>query len=190
MDDRVCRRCRFYFEEGRYIDVQPPRASRRRSRLNLRIPRWSVYAAAAVPGLAHVVLGQRRRGLCFLVAYIVLMSMGVIFFADFLGQILFGIALSVHAYSILDLTAWKRTESVVVRSFSMLGVVLILFMVFWPIMDHLALVLVYPNEGSGARTFGGFGGIGLGQIVAIGVLFVISIFASLWLRRTLTRNSP
>ena len=126
LKDRVCPRCKYLFDEDRFISVEPPRAAaspspRRASwgagweKIELTLSRFALLAAL-IPGLGHLIRGFRVRAAIYFGLVVGLMLLGVVGFASSGGQILFGLAISIHAFSVFDLTPWKSAPSAMVRA--------------------------------------------------------------------------
>jgi signal peptidase I len=112
------------------VDVHPPRAGRRRKHWRRGFPlhrlsyglrdsllghleRWlgafdlqrpspGVFLRMVVPGWPQVYAGRRRLGWAMLGSYLALLLAGLVFVGTLLGSLLLGLALSVHASSVLD----------------------------------------------------------------------------------------
>ncbi|MBI2901733.1 MAG: hypothetical protein HYY17_16230 [Planctomycetes bacterium] len=190
IDDRVCRRCRYFFEEDRFVDVVPPRSGgpalpREPRPLSPRARTWLVYAAALVPGLGHFLSGNRRRGLFFFGLVAVLATLSVLLFTQLVGRICFGLAVSAHAFSIFDLTPWGRSPELHHRVLAMGAILCGLLVLYQPVLSWLANRFVRPEAVAAGRTFGGVSTPGLGQFAFLAILFIVSVGVSLWLSRRL-----
>jgi hypothetical protein len=135
-EDRVCRKCRYCFEEGRIIEVHPQRASSRPRRGAIVLWQIGIGVAALVPGFGHLLKLQIFRGLCLFAAVGSLQCLSLAFHATLAGQLLFGAAVSAHALSILDVTPWRRSDGPI-RGVAMAGLLAVLMMAYWPLVMHL-----------------------------------------------------
>lgn len=160
LGDRVCRKCRWFFEEGRTLPLEPPRAAdaaaaaavraRRplRERLRERLQElrgdWRAHAAAGiVPGLGHVFAGRGRRGAALAALFGALFCASIPLFASVFGQFLFGFAVAVHAYAIFDLTPWREDPRPLVRVGAVVALVVGLQLAYRPLVSLLERL--FPN---------------------------------------------
>jgi signal peptidase I len=139
------------------IDVHPPRA---RDRRYLRLPfelLWSRISRAAsaaisagfdsprvdcppalviarliIPGWPQLYLGQKIRGWFFLTSYFGLLIAGLLFLGTGFGSIFLGLAVAVHASSVIDLVfvATGTEQARILYCFCYGGLVAIV--VYWP----------------------------------------------------------
>lgn len=197
--ERVCRRCKYFFEEDRYLSIEPPRSGRpvpdpaRRSldfpavaeRLASRA--WVVYTAALIPGLGHMLSGNRKRGWIYCALSIGLMILSILLFSGTAGQILFGLAVSIHAYSIFELTPWSRVAEPLHRIVAMGVLLLGLQLIYWPLMVFLANRLVASRrvERESSGSFPGFSPRWVAVALLVALIFWASRAASRfrWLKR-------
>lgn len=194
IDDRVCRRCRYFFEEDRFVDVVPPRAGgpaipRRPRRMSARTKTRLVYAASLVPGLGHAISGSPRKGAILFGIVAALAAASVAWFTGPVGRICFGLAVSAHAYSIFDLTPWSRSPEARHRAVAMGALLCGLLLLYWPALTFLANRYVRPRAVAEGRPFAGIATPGIEQIVFLVALFAISFWLSLWLSRKLSSRS-
>jgi hypothetical protein len=70
---------------------------------HIPLPEPDVLSRLIVPGWAHIHAGLVIRGQAFLWAYILTLVPGLLFWGTDLGPILFGLAFSVHASSVMDI---------------------------------------------------------------------------------------
>lgn len=158
IEDRICRRCKLLFGEDRFIALTPPRAADRtlldrvgalrvrerlRERLRLRVSDVRILVPASlIPGLGHAISGRPARGLSFLVLVGLLFFLSVRLFSGTSGQALFGLAVSIHAFCILDVTSWGAWPQAVRRGAAMGAVLGVLLFLYWPAVGVLANALV------------------------------------------------
>ncbi|MBI3409524.1 MAG: hypothetical protein HY040_14380 [Planctomycetes bacterium] len=137
------------------LDVEPPRATAWQKRLRRWLPWYSANrfryaardgrAAAAdlldeagfplpepsillrflVPGWAHFFCGQKARGRLFLGAFLGLFGGGILCWGSGLGNFLLGLAVSVHASSVIDIL-FRRPAGIVSRLVAGFAVMLVL----------------------------------------------------------------
>jgi hypothetical protein len=154
MADRICRRCHYFFEEDRVLELRPPRAADRHAarpwakgsafRLwwgerRMRPPRWQTLALAGlVPGLGHVLSHDSRRGVIFFAAVAGGLAASSVMFRSIFGQALFGLAMGAHAYSIWELTPMRTLGSAPVRMAGVIAIQGVLAVLYWPLMTYLA----------------------------------------------------
>lgn len=184
LQDRICSSCRYFFEGGAVIDVEPPRAGRGpagephqqsrhaaalRDAFRRALPRpWMRLALAGlVPGLGHSIGGDRRRGLTYLLAVLGILAVACPLFGFTLGQLLFGIAGAVHAFSIFELTPWKADPDPRRRIAAILVIQMGLGLIYYPLFQALANAMVGV-----ARINRGL--FGLGVWIAIGLAVVVA----------------
>jgi hypothetical protein len=198
LEDIVCRRCKFFFEEGRFIEVTPPRAANpashptRRSGISSflsrcvsRIPRCQglgVNLASLIPGLGHVLIGRCRRGVDFFLLVLVLAALSVILFGQMAGHLVFGLAVSVHAYSIFVLTRWRASPARWKRIAAMMGILALLLGLYWPLIQFLADCFVqrrrmtYEWRSTWGETFAV-------QLLLVALGIAVSIALAFWVGR-------
>ena len=120
------------------VDVYPPRAGRWSKRwrrvapVSFRFQRWQhqvtdaiasrvgtlalprsatgAFARIIVPGWPQIYRGQRTRGRIFLFGYVGTLILGTFFAGTLFGGILLGLAISLHASSVLDVVMGATTE--------------------------------------------------------------------------------
>jgi hypothetical protein len=80
----------------------------------LNLPPAGVLARVVVPGLPYFYLGNAAVGWLVVGVYVPLLLLGVLFFGTFLGSVLLGLAVSVHAGSVIGLLL-RYATSVPVR---------------------------------------------------------------------------
>jgi hypothetical protein len=191
LDDRVCRRCKYVFDEDRFIAVTPPRAadgsvSQRLldQRFGFRLPVWTgnpwvLVLASLIPGLGHILSGRVGRGLIFMAVIVALISLSIQSFSGLGGQMLFGLCVSAHAFCILDLTPWAQSPLPGRRATAMVAILAALLLVYWPLLTFLANVFVPATRVNRDGLFSfPTNAIDPGRLVALGFLFVISLWIS------------
>lgn len=195
LHDRVCRRCKYFFDEDRHIEVIPPRAGpgapaaavRRRIGAALGGARFGgpvAFLAGLIPGLGHLMLDLRMRALLFACGVPLLLGLSVLWFGDTPGQVLFGLAVSLHAYSLYDLTAWSTSPDARVRLGALGGILTVFLLAYWPFMQWLANRFLAPQvTNAGGRPWGGMRGPDPVLITLLVLVAVIVFFASAGLRR-------
>src|SRR5262249_25515180 len=71
--------------------------------IRLPLPGWHILPRLLVPGWAHAYLGQKVRGRVFLGVYLAMLVTGILTWGSLLSSILFGLAFSAHASSVIDI---------------------------------------------------------------------------------------
>jgi hypothetical protein len=196
--DLVCRRCKYVFEEDRFLRVAPRRAAQRpwwekmrdielTKRLpRLRVPPWIKYVAAIVPGAGHILTGRAAKGLILLGLAAMCAMFSLMHFSRTSGQMMFGFAVSVHAFSIFDLTPFRRSHGAVQRAVAM-GLILAATMTaYWPLAIVLSNKYLLPIRLT--RNDQDFvpSPLGPGQLITMGILFALSIAFASWVSRRLS----
>jgi len=155
--ERVCRRCKYFVEEGRFLNLEPMTLSPSREAPKVMTPQnrlrswWqrrpevssrSLYAAAVIPGLAHLIC-RERRGWSYLGGVLALLVGGLMLLPGAMSQMLIGLAAGVHAYSIFTLTPYSQTPVLWVRIIAITLLSLILsFVLYYPLIARFV-----PGEG-------------------------------------------
>ncbi len=192
LEDRVCRRCKYVFDEDRFISVEPLRASSPAPKPRLPrapLPGWAIHVASLVPGLGHVLLGRRIRGAAYFGVVAVLMMLSTVWFTSGSGRLLFGLAVSAHAQSMFELTPWAKSESLRTRLIA-IGVILAgLMFLYWPLLAALADRFVAPGQRELGRRWGGLQDLMFDQVLLLVLLGGASLLLSRWLGRRLSRRS-
>lgn len=195
--DSVCRRCKYVFEEDRFLQLAPPRAKggREPGRFfsqrtgiylgDLRMPRWLPSVASLIPGLGHLMQGRPWAGLLYLVLVGLFGTLSLMFFGQTSGQMFFGMAVSTHATCILETTPWGRSPDVLPRMLAMGAILSGLMFLYWPTAVSLADKFVARQtvqvDGRYFRPIQGGE-----QMLLLAALFVITILVSAWLGRILS----
>jgi len=160
--DRVCRRCKYIVEEGRYLQMaelhvpenDPPRVVRHAFRRGLLrrdffsfdlFRRWRgdstfVYLASLIPGVGHMVCREVRRGVLYCCAVAALVLVGIFTFGG-IGQALIGLAACVHTYSIYELTPQRQMAEAWPRAVCVLLICLVL-----QLLIYVPLSMILFNE--------------------------------------------
>jgi hypothetical protein len=204
--DQVCRRCKYVFDEDRFLALEPPRAKggatpaqffEKRSWNLSWIPwkvdlkPWVAPVASLVPGLGHVLLGRPWLGALYFILVAAFGYWSVTLFSESSGRMLFGIAVSTHATCILDTTPWGRSPALRARMLGMAAVLSGLILLYWPLVVHLANRFVAPVRRDRDAILGTpFAPLGTEQIVMMVVLFVSTILVSAFLGRLLSSKEP
>lgn len=198
--DQVCRRCKYVFDEDRFLELAPPRAAggrgparffAKRRHLpfgDLRSVAWLPPVASLIPGLGHLLQGRPWRGLMYAVLVGLFGALSLEFFSRQSGQMLFGAAVSTHASCILDTTPWGRSP-LKARMTAMAAILGGLLVIYWPLARSLAERFVAGETVDMDRRV--FRPIqGAEQIAILVVLFAASTLVSAWLGRKLSSKEP
>ncbi|HUR38807.1 MAG TPA: hypothetical protein VM222_04915 [Planctomycetota bacterium] len=196
--DQVCRRCKYVFDEDRFLELALPRAGSKSAPkkfftaaagIDLQdfISRpWVPPAASILPGLGHYLQGKRWLALAYFTLVLGLIGLSVSLFSQTSGQMLLGLAVSTHATCILDTTPWGRSREAMPRVLGMAGLLTGLMVLYWPLLDWLARTFVPAGrreyERGGPRVIRG---IGFEQIAVMILLYAVSIAVSTWITRRL-----
>jgi hypothetical protein len=199
LTDQVCRRCKYVFDEDRFLDLKPPqvdegvpaRPYQARSRIDWGITDflsqpWIPPLASVIPGFGHYLQRRRVAALVYFGAVAVLLLLSVMNFSKTTGQMLFGLMVSTHATCILDTTPWGKAPEAWKRLTGMAGLLSILMFLYWPLVTLLANTFVaqqrYRREGILSwnplqqST----------QLIIMAITFALSAAASVWLSKRLT----
>lgn len=149
------------------VDVHPPRARRWRKRVDELMPGtgfrrgwrafagqfggdpsdvlgaspWSLLWRSVVPGWAHFYLGQKVRGRVFLGLFLFFLACGLLQFGTLLGNVLLGLAMSVHASAVLDILQQEQRGDRLGRVVRAVLVLAVLFLLFYlPIVTAVGSV--------------------------------------------------
>jgi hypothetical protein len=199
LSDQVCRRCKYVFDEDRFLELALPRAGSESAlkRFFSASPRiglqgllsspWVPPFASLIPGLGHYLRGKRALAVVYFVLVLGLVGFSVANFSQTSGQMLLGLAVSTHATCILDTTPWGRAREALPRILGMGAILTGLMVLYWPLLDRLARVFVAPGrreyERGGPRIIRG---IGFEQIAVMIILYALSIAVSNWISRRLS----
>ena len=197
--DMVCRRCKYVFDEDRFLNLTPPRAVG-----GLKVPGfftrlswgfltgyqpgpWLPPVASLIPGLGHLIQGRPYWGIAYFLLVVVFGAMSVTNFSETSGQMLFGLAVSTHAGCILDTTPWARSRGLRPRILAMAAILGGLMLLYWPIVVRLANRFVAPERRvDGDRSWRPIEAMSTDQLVIMAVLFVVTVLASAWVGRRLS----
>jgi hypothetical protein len=199
LSDQVCRRCKYVFDEDRYLELALPRAGSDAApkkfftgQPGIRLEGffsspWVPPAASLLPGLGHYLQGRRWLGLAYFVLVLGFVGLSVSNFSQTSGQMLLGLAVSTHATCILDTTPWGRSREATPRILAMAALLTGLMVLYWPLLDRLARTFVPAGrreyERGGPRVIRG---IGFEQIAVMVILYALSIAVSTWISRRLS----
>ena len=201
LSDQVCRRCKYVFDEDRYLELALPRAGSGSAPKKFYTgpagngfqnflsnpPPWVPPAASLIPGLGHYLQGKRWLALVYFTLVLGLVGLSVRFFSQTSGQMLFGLAVSTHATCILDTTPWGKSREAMPRILAMAALLTGLMVLYWPLLDRLAKIFVPAGrreyERGGPRVIRG---IGFEQIAVMVLLYAVSIAVSTWMSRRLS----
>jgi hypothetical protein len=197
--DQVCRRCKYVFDEGRFLELAPPRAAggakaprffTRRSWDFLKGYRpgpWLPPVASLVPGLGHLIQGRPWPGLVYAVLTAIFGWMSVTNFSETSGQMMFGLAVSTHATCILDTTPLGNSPGLRSRMLAMGAILGGLMFLYWPLVVHLANRFVAPERrAADGRLWRPIQAMSADQLVIMAVLFLVTIVISAWFGRRLS----
>jgi len=156
------------------INVHPPRASRAAKRwrrwfptarywgrfrdavagslARIRITGWpthlqtpGVLIRLIVPGWAQCHVGRAQRGRWFFRCYLGLLLTGLLFIGTMLGWVLLGLAVSLHAASVLDIVAADVTNLRKRLIYSGVALVLLATVLYYP-AGHLVGLVASPQR--------------------------------------------
>ena len=111
-------------------------------------------------------------------------------FSNFLGRILFGLAVSAHAYSIYDLTSWSRSSEPRTRAVAIGGILAGMLLLYWPLLSFLANLFVGSVRVQVDNVFGVRPPSVTTQFIFIVIGFALTIWFSAWLGRRLSSRGP
>lgn len=197
--DQVCRRCKYVFDEDRFLELAPPRAAGR-GRVEkffagrswyfleaLRSTPWVPPLASLIPGLGHVIQGRIWLGVLYFGLVALFGWMSVTFFSETYGQMLFGLAVSMHATCILDTTPWARAPELRRRVLAMAAILSGLILLYWPLVMHLSERFVAAQRVEpGGRGWRPIQALSIDQLATMALLFVVTVLVSAWASRRLS----
>lgn len=199
LNDTVCRRCKYVFDEDRFLNVAPPRATRpgappkvfgrRSARLldELRYRPWIPPVASIVPGLGHVIQGRTWLGLLYGILVGLFLTLAITFYGEGYAQVFLGLAVSTHATCILDTTPWGRAREVWPRTVGMVVLMPLVMALYWRLGGRLSqLFTTVEYVPVDRRLPRAFGSSVVNQLVVMAVLFVLSVTVSTWAGRKLS----
>jgi hypothetical protein len=143
------------------INVLPPRAGRWSKRMHrfapitFRLRQWrfqivnamasslgavtlprpapGVFWRMIVPGWPQIHCGQVTRGRVFLYAYLAALIPGMLFTGTLFGSLLLGLAISVHASSVLDVVMSATSDLATRILYSLVCFLALAAMIYWPV---------------------------------------------------------
>jgi len=195
--DQVCRRCRYVFDEDRFLDVAPPRAKGGRKPARFFAERTGIYlgdllsmtwlppVASLIPGLGHLIQKRWWSAGLYFVLVVLSGAMSVRCFSETYGQMFFGLTISTHATCIQDTTPWARSPRMMHRVMSMAAVLVGLVLLYWPLAIALSQRFIVAVQVDRSR-WRPIQALSIDQAAIMGVLFVVSVFFSAWLGRKLS----
>ncbi len=158
--DRICKKCRLFFEENRVVALAPPRRGdapagapgadalrdlaigfklRFQQTRDRAAVAWPILALVGViPGAGHVLHGIRSRGVVWFATVGGLLAVSTVLFGNLVGQVLLGVTVGAHAYSIFELTPWRLDPRASARIVAIVGLQLALMTLWWPLVRLLA----------------------------------------------------
>ena len=198
LSEAICCRCKYVFDQDRFIALEPPRAAKgasprrfleSRLRGSVGIPQWLPPVASVVPGLGHVLQGRPWVGALYFALAALFGWSSFHLFSQTAGQMLFGLLISTHASSVLDTTPWGRSPEtgrrVGARAAALSGAILF----YWPLFESLANRFVKPVGLSGYdRGWRPIQVLSTDQIFLMALLFAASVVFWTWLGRRLSRS--
>jgi hypothetical protein len=105
-------------------------------------PAPGVLWRTVVPGWPQIHCGQVTRGRVFLLSYLAALGLGILFAGTLLGALMFGLALALHASSVLDVVM-EGTRNLSTRIIFSLSCMLVLAVgVYWPVRWLVSQVVV------------------------------------------------
>lgn len=203
MADQVCRRCKYVFDEDRFLSLAPPRVAgggrvvrffEKRSWAfleDLRSRPWVPPVASLIPGLGHGLQGRPWQGILYFVPVTLFGALSVSFFSQTNGQMLFGLAVSTHATCILDTTPWSRSPNLRSRMLAMAAILSGLILMYWPLVIRLSERFVAAQQRDGdRRLWRPIQALSFDQVMIMAIVFFSTIVASAWLGKKLSSKEP
>lgn len=203
LSDQICRRCKYVFDEDRFLELTLPRAASAPAPkkfftggpeigfAQLFSRPWVPPVASLIPGLGHYVQGKRWLGMLYFFLVLLLIALSVVFFSNTYGQMIFGLAVSTHATCILDTTPWGRSPEAKPRILGMAVILSGLMVLYWPLVERLARFMVTSQRRYTERdSWGPPRALGLEQLAVMLVLFALSTAVSTWFSRRLSSREP
>ncbi len=186
--DRICRKCRYFLQESRVIEIEPRRAPPPAVRALTSLKPLVIFPAALIPGGGHLVTGQWIKAGLYFALTVGLLTVSLMGFNQTIGRMLFGLAVSAHAYSIFDLTPWNRTGPPWLRGAIMGGLLLGLMLAYWPFLGWMVETILASEASRGGHRFE-FREITFGQILFMAVTFLITFWVTARMSRKIWDDS-
>jgi len=199
LNDQVCRRCKYVFDEDRYLDLTLPRSgdgaaarpyqvSRTNVRLDDILSRpWVAPLASIIPGLGHYLQKRRVAAAVYFSLVAGLLVLSTLTFSWTVGQMVFGLMVSTHATCILDTTPLAKSPEARPRIVAMPAILLGLLFLYWPLLRLLANTFIVAQRRNADRMFfRPTNSVGLEQGVMMLICFAVSVWLSTWLSRKLS----
>ncbi|MCX7048653.1 MAG: hypothetical protein NTX50_24595 [Candidatus Sumerlaeota bacterium] len=156
LSQRICPHCKYFAEQDRFVEIAPEVAPRRRPpRFLSWLARWRLgrktreekqramapargaFFAEFIPGFGQFLSGRWLRGAIILASVVGLCAIGVLRKGE-LGYMMFGLAASLHAWSILNVSPVKNKNYLAVRTLVIaFSIILLLSFVYRPIAQLL-----------------------------------------------------
>ena len=197
LNDQVCRRCKYVFDEDRFLDLTPPRTEGRGpapiyvgpSRVDHRLTDllsqpWIPPIASLIPGLGHYLQRRPFTAIVYFLLVAGLLILSVINFGKTSGQMLFGLMVSTHATCILDTTPWRQAPEAFKRILGMAVLLAGLMILYWPLLTLLAntfISVAMPRIDHGEVRVARVDYTT--QIIVMSVTFVVAAVASAWISK-------
>lgn len=153
---QYCGRCGARLElASATVDVHPPRAGPWEKRFRRWLSRsWlldrsriavleacgalsiglspALFLRITVPGWPQMTAGRLLAGRIFFWGYLASLLLGLLFAGTFPGGVMLGLALSLHASSVLDVVFWAISETPLRVGYSLLGILLVALILYLP----------------------------------------------------------
>lgn len=199
LNDQLCRRCKYIFDEDRYLDLTLPRSgdgaaasSYQAPRTNVRLDElfsrpWVPPLASIIPGLGHYLQKRRVAAAIYFSLVAGLLVLSTLTFTWTVGQVVFGLMVSTHATCILDTTPLAKSPEARPRIVAMAAVLMGLLFVYWPLLTLLANTFLRAQRRNGdGMFFRTTNGVGLDQGLMMLICFAVSTWLSVWMSRKLS----
>ena len=200
LNDQVCRRCKYVFDEDRFLDLTlpevdgrgPGKAYQAPTRLDWRVEDflsrpWVPPLASLIPGLGHYLQRRLLTGTIYFLAVAGMLIISVLYFGRTVGQMLFGVMVSTHAMCILDTTPWGKSPVARKRLTGMAALLMILMLLYWPLVRLLAntfVAVVIPRIDHGVVRMAPVDYTD--QIIVMAITFAVSAAVSVWLSKRIS----
>jgi len=199
LSDQICRRCKYVFDEDRYLDLTMPRSGDgavarpyQAPQTNIRLDEflsrpWVAPLASIIPGLGHYLQKRRLAAAVYFSLVAGLLVLSTLTFSWTAGQMVFGLMVSAHATCILDTTPLAKSSQARLRIVAMAAILLGLLFLYCPLLRLLADTFIRAQRRNTDRMFfRPTGSVGLDQGVMMLICFAVSIWVSTWLSRKLS----